>query len=42
MPRHWNNDDDSKDAGASLTLIVPIVLILVGLAAFLFGLLRSF
>jgi hypothetical protein len=36
----WDSDHDTKDAGASLALIVPVVLIVVGVAMFLFGVFR--
>lgn len=39
MPRHWNNDHDSKDFGASLGLIGSVVLIVFGLGLALLGLL---
>jgi uncharacterized membrane protein len=42
IPRHWKNDDDSKDFGAVLWLFVGPLLIVAGVVMFLFGLLRLF
>jgi hypothetical protein len=42
MPRQWNNDDDSKDFGAALFLIVGPVLIVAGIGLAVWGLVRLF
>lgn len=39
MPREWVNDNDSKDFGASLALIVPVLLVLFAVVAVVVGLL---
>jgi hypothetical protein len=37
MPPQWNNDHDTKDAGASLWLLGSVALIAVGIVLFLLG-----
>lgn len=39
MPREFVNDNDSKDFGASLALIVPVLLVICGVVAVVIGLL---
>jgi hypothetical protein len=38
MPPQWNNDHDTKDAGASRWLLGSVALIAVGIVLFLLGL----
>lgn len=42
MPPEWKNDDDTKDFGAVLAILGPILLILAGFGLLAFGLLQLF
>jgi hypothetical protein len=39
IPKHWHSDADTKDFGASLALIVPVLLIIASICLVFVGLL---
>lgn len=42
VPRHWQNDDDSKDAGAAMGLVVGPLLVLAAVLMVAYGLFKTF